>query len=379
MGFFNTVFSFIMSAIITVQAALSLPVLSINFKVNTEPAVFESGDGMYTVIWSTTRPGSGYLTYTYDGKDYTVYDEIGGNVLTLDTIHAVRVPKQHIDNNEFVYHSQYIGAKLAYSAVKGKTIDSEPVKFKGYNGEKEINALVLSDIHANPYPAEKAAANFEAEPSLIILCGDIVGEMVSKSDFLNILTYAHNFSKGEIPVVYARGNHEPRGEFAPEMLKYFRTTSGGLYYTFNYGPLWSVVLDGGEDKEDNHPEYSGLVDFRSYIAQETKWLANITPDEDSAYKLCIVHQPAMDSIDGSHWLEMLGEMGIDASVSGHLHRFDLHFYDGSVPFRRMVTGGKNGNNGFIATMLTFTDGKIRAAAYNDNGELIADEYFSLQK
>ena len=376
MTIFSKIISFFTSMIIALQAALSLPVLSLNFKFDVEAAVFESGDGMYTVMWSTTRPGSGFVTYEYDGQDYTAYDEIGGNILTLDTVHAVRVPKQHIDNNEFVYHSQYVGAKLAYNAVKGKTIDSKPVKFKGYNGQKAVNALILSDIHAEPKPAAKAAAYFDAEPDLLIFCGDIVSEMVTKDDFLNILQYAHDFSGGVIPVAYARGNHEPRGEFSPELVKYFRTTTGGLYYTFNYGPVWSVVLDSGEDKEDSHEEYSGLVDFRPYIKAETEWLKNVEPD-DSQYKICVVHKPLMDDLDGKQWLGILADKGIDASISGHLHRFDLHFYDGSVPYQRMVTGGKDGSSsGYIATMLTFADGRIRAVAYNDKGNLMADEYFN---
>lgn len=375
----NKIISFLSVALLTVQSVLPIPTFSLNFKFDVEAAVFESGDGMYTVMWSTTRPGTGYVTYTFEGQDYTVYDEIGGNVLTLDTIHAVRVPKAHIDNNEFVYHSQYIRAKLAYSAIKGKTIDSKPVKFKGYNGQKAVSALVLSDIHGDPAPVRKAISNFDDEPDLLILCGDIMSEMVYKTDFLSIIEYAHEFSEGVIPVAYARGNHEPRGEFAPEMIKYFRTTTGGLYYTYNYGPVWSVVLDGGEDKEDSHEEYSGLVDFRSYVAAETKWLEGVKAD-DSQYKIAIVHKPNMDDLDGGKWFGMLSDIGIDASISGHFHRLELHFYDGSYPFRRLITGGKDDKNGgFIATMLTFENGGIKAVSYNDSGKLMADEYLTLNK
>ncbi len=371
----SKIISLLSTAIILIESALSLPVLSLNFKFDRQASVFESGDGMYTVIWSTTRPGSGYVTYSYGGKDYTVYDEIGGNILTLDTVHAVRVPKAHIDGNSYTYHSQYVATKLAYSAIKGKTIDSEAVNFKGYSG-REINALVLSDIHANPAPAEKAVAGFKTEPSFIILCGDIVSGMEKKSDFLNILDYAYLFSKGEIPVVYARGNHEPRGEYAPEMLKYFRTSQNGLYYTFNYGPIWSVVLDAGEDKEDSHPEYSGLVDFRAYVAEETEWLSGIEADDSAEYKLCIVHKPDFDDLDGEKWPDILSGLGIQASISGHYHKLNLHFQEGSTPFYRLITGGKSGNSDFIATMLTFANGEMKALSINNKGEICADEAFT---
>lgn len=37
------------------------------------PGVYEMGDG-YAVIWATNFSGTGYIKYTYQGKQYTVYD-----------------------------------------------------------------------------------------------------------------------------------------------------------------------------------------------------------------------------------------------------------------------------------------------------------------
>lgn len=346
-------------------------------RIVTPASVFESGDDMYTVIWTTDKPGSGYITYTYNGTEYTANDQVGGNIRSLDTIHAVRVPKAHLDGNTYVYHSERVIKKEAYSAVKGVTVDSEPVKFKGYAGEEQINALVLSDIHGKPEKAKKAADNFTEAPSFLILNGDIVSHVVTKDEFIQILEYANLFSGGAIPVVYARGNHEPRGEYASEMLQYFRTSTGGLYYTFTYGPIWSVVLDAGEDKEDSHKEYNGLVDFRSYIAEETKWLENVTPEEDADIKLCISHKPELNDLDGSTWFDMLADMDIDALLSGHFHRLELHFYDGSQPYHRMITGGESEEYGFIATMLTFRGKTMHAKCYDMNGNIKADEDLAL--
>lgn len=50
--------------------------------------------------------------------------------------------------------------------------------------------------------------------------------MVTKDNFINILKYTYLFSEGKIPVAYARGNHEPRGEFAADLPACFRTTTG---------------------------------------------------------------------------------------------------------------------------------------------------------
>ena len=88
----------------------------------------------------------------------------------------------------------------------------------------------------------------------------------------DILGNAAYLSKGEYPVVYVRGNHETRGEFAAHLRDYFPTDTNELYFTFRYGPVSAVVIDSGEDKADDHYEYSGLVDFESYRQQEFDWL-----------------------------------------------------------------------------------------------------------
>ncbi|MCQ2463237.1 MAG: metallophosphoesterase [Clostridia bacterium] len=377
MGIITKIISFLTSLIISFQALCSLPVLNKNFGFDVKSIVFESGDEMYTVMWTTTKPGSGYVTYTYDGKEYTVYDQVGGVVRSLDTIHAVRVPKKHLDNNTYIYHSQYVGTKQAYTAVLGKTIDSEPVSFAGYNGEEEIKALVIADVHDDAIPWKMAMEHFTETPSIIILDGDIASKMENEDNFKNILRYAHLFSDGKIPVAYARGNHEPRGEYASEMLQYFRTSTGGLYYTFNYGPLWAVVLDSGEDKEDGHEEYSGLVNFRKYIEDETKWLSDVKAP-GALYQIAVVHKPSLDDLDGEKWIGMLGEIGIDAAISGHLHRLDLHFCEGTAPFYRFVTGPVNGYNA-VASMFTFSGGNIKVESLNWAGITLANESFAVSR
>ena len=71
---------------------------------------------MYTVIWSTSLPGTGWVTYTYEGEEYVVKDLQNSAVRTTDMIHSVRVPKAHLDHNTYTYSSQHIGTRRAYVA-----------------------------------------------------------------------------------------------------------------------------------------------------------------------------------------------------------------------------------------------------------------------
>lgn len=371
--FIRTILSGLIIAFQVLQGIFGMPLDTLVFNFETQPIVFETGDDMYTVMWTTTKCGTGKVTYTYNGTEYTATDHVGGNIRFNDKIHSVRVPKKHLDNNTYTVSSQLIPFKGAYSAVKGKTITSEPINFKGYNNQEAVNALILSDIHGITEAMFKAVASFEEKPDIIILNGDIADHMMTKEQFLQILDISRELSKGETPVVYARGNHEPRGAYASEFVAYFKTSTGNLYYTFNYGPVWAVVLDCGEDKPDDHAEYSGLADFSTYINTETQWLKNLSPDttEITKYRLCITHNTAIRDEYGNDWTPELERLEIDDAIFGHLHRLDLRFSEGKTSFSQHVTGGKNGD-GFIATMMTFSDDRITFVSKDETGAICGE-------
>lgn len=375
----NMIVDVIVSAVLVINSALFLPLNTILFRIDTEASVFESGDDMYTVIWSTSLPGTGYVTYTYEGKEYTVKDVENAAIRTTDTIHSVRVPKKHLDNNTYSYHSQQVGTKRAYVAVKGITVSSDPVKFRGYSGQSEINALIISDIHENPFPVDKAIKNFSKPADLVVMNGDAVSYMTSAYKFKQVLRYAHRFSDGTVPIVYTRGNHENRGEYGAEVVNIFKTTTGGLYYTCRYGPIQILALDSGEDKPDSDWTYSGLVDSTSYIAQETEWMKSVTLDENAQYRVCFAHMPSIANRYGFNWIEPLTDMDIDIFVGAHKHRINFEYNKDKAPFYQMIDGGKIDDNSYMATMLTFSNGQIKAVCYDDENNLRGEHTYIINR
>lgn len=349
-------------------------------KITVEASVFQCSQDSYAIIWATNRKGSGKVTYTYEGVDYTVNDSTLGNINTLETVHTVVVPKKHLDGNTYRYHSQHIVAKGGYHAIKGGTVSSAPVSFKGYNGQKKINVLSISDVHNNLPPAEGAAKGLGEKADLVVLNGDISSTLVTKKDFVSsVLVTANRFSKGEIPVAYNRGNHETRGQFAPRICRYFPYMTGGLYFAFSYGPLWALVLDSGEDKEDSHVEYSGLVDFENYIAQETRWLRSLPTDsaKDSVFAVAFSHIPDIRPLHSCDWQAELERLGVQLLVAGHTHKLEIDSdYNKSASFKTVVSGGKNSNEkiNFIASMFTFdvAEKKVSLVSCSTYGEKLAD-------
>lgn len=375
----NMALNVIISAIMVIQSVIALPFNTALFFIDTEASVFESGDEMYTVIWSTSLPGTGWVTYTYDGAEYVVKDLQNSAVRTEDTVHSVRVPKAHLDHNTYTYSSQQIGTRRAYVAVKGRTVTSDPVEFKGYAGQEQINMLVLSDIHENPYNAQKAVDNFTLQPDLLVLNGDLVSYMTSVLKFKQILSYAHRFSGGTIPVIYTRGNHENRGTYGPEAVDIFKTSTRGQYFTCSYGPISLLCLDSGEDKDDSDWTYAGLVDSTSYIAEETEWMKTLSPDEDADYRVVIAHMPNINNRYGFNWVPILTDLKTDLFIGGHKHRLNFEYRRQNVPFCQMLDGGKTNDDGFIATMLTFGGGEIRGIAYDDQGNLAGQHTYVIER
>jgi protein involved in ribonucleotide reduction len=93
------------------------------------------------------KKATGYVTYCFQNQIYTVYDADSGIINTHETIHMVKIPKSHLDNNSYQVHSQYVIFKYSYLAIKGKTVSTSKIQFQGYSGQTEINFLILSDIH----------------------------------------------------------------------------------------------------------------------------------------------------------------------------------------------------------------------------------------
>lgn len=339
-------------------------------KIKVSPSVFDMGNENYCIIFATSLKGSGYVKYTIGGKEKIVWDTTSGTISTHDTVHKVIVPKEELRGNTYVVGSQFVPYKLGYSAIKGNTVESDPIKFRGEEKDDGIRLLTITDIHEMKDSVKQALEYFTEDYDMLILLGDIVSDFSNKGRFTDHVLYNAAFiSRGEIPVVYARGNHETRGEYASQMLKYFPTNTGELYYTFDFGGLSAIVLDPGEDKEDDHVEYSGLVDFSSYRKQQFNWINSLKPEDFTGrYKIVFSHEPRLTDHFGVNWASPLAALGFDLITGGHLHRSE--FIEGSVP--SFVACGKY-KDGWAASSLTLENGTIRMLTINTEGEIVLDK------
>lgn len=346
-----------------------------NIKITVEPAVFDCGNEYYAVVWATSTKGSGYVKYTYNGEEKVLWDVSTGIVKTDDTVHSVLVPKKELQGNKYKVGSQYIGFKFGYETVLGKTVESEEYSFKGIPKEDGIKILSISDIHYMEKEMKKSLEYFTETPDFVVMLGDITSTLETKIQFEDyFLTDAAYLSKSVVPVVYTRGNHETRGEFGAELINYLPTETGNFYYTFDFGSLSAVVLDSGEDKEDNHEEYDGLIQFEEYRNKEYEWLTSLEKSEfeNSRYKLTFCHDPKISDYFGKDWNAPLVNLGMDLIVGGHYHKSE--FIDGELPI--FLDCGKDTDDVWAASMITLENDTIHMLTIDNSGNTLLDKTIS---
>ena len=309
----------VVTAAISLLFSTTLPFSANEFTAN--PSVFEYGADTYCVIWATSKKGTGYLRYTYDGEEKTVWDEALGLVKTDDTIHRVFVPKEELRDNDYCVGSQHVVFQFADKAWKGKSIESKQFHFRGVEKEDDIRILCVSDIHQAEERLHRSVSQLTYTPDLIALLGDVTSWMETKTQFTErLLGNAAYLSGSEIPVIYAKGNHETRGEFGAQMANYLPRSTDGFYYTFDFGGLSAVMLDTVENTDDNHEQFAGLSDFDAYRLKELAWINTLQADDFTGrYKIVFTHIPGIQNYADQNWAKPFADLGFDIVIGGHLH------------------------------------------------------------
>ena len=349
------------------------------YEITSTPMVIDNGE-KYSIVFSTNDNGTGYAEYTYDGKDYKVFDNTGGR-LNEGKIHSVTVPYEHLRNNTYSVGSTRVIEAFSYGSRTGKTVYSPEYNFT-YNSTDNQTWLVISDWHTYLDRAYSAIDNLARDYDGVVLLGDASpGVDFEEQVVTNTVEFGGNVSGGTKPVIYVRGNHETRGSYAEDLPVALGLEQ--LYYTADIGPYSFVVLDSGEDKDDSHIEYGGMTDYNTYRADMIEWLKGVELKNEKVIALSHAWQISSveQELSEAGWAE-LGRLGTRLIISGHEHqcRF-LHESEGRAKeltdkydIIGYIDGGKIGER-YVASMLTLNADGFEIYAIDDNGEVFADENF----
>lgn len=288
----------------------------------TYGAVVYAVEDEYQIVFSTSDSAIAWVEI--DGQNY--YDLYAGSMKSADKVHKIEVPQSVLDEakgyricaKQMIYRGPFGG----YTGPK----ISESYDFRPVDTSDGLDYFALSDVHE---AVDAAASAAEGEWDFIVLLGDLVSMVETEFDAQLANQLAHGITGGECPVIYARGNHEIKGEYAEVLYKYVGARGEDYFYNVTLGDdVFAVVLDMGEDHEDNWWEYYGTAQFDLYRQEQTEMLEDILKDgeyDNYRYRLALCHIPIV-YVDGKfggfrhEWTNLLNEMDIDLCLSGHKHK-----------------------------------------------------------
>lgn len=356
-------------AMVAVTYASLFPVAPYSF--TSGPAVFDDGNGSYSVVFATNDKGTGYVEYNYNGEDVRIFDENNGRKNGQSKIHTVKIPKEELSGNTYKVGSTRVIDELSYGGRLGKTIESDSYTLNDVFDEN-INVLSVSDWHTFNKKAETAVKELGEDYQAVILLGDCAPGLMSENDVADyIVKFAYDLTGGTMPIIYTRGNHETRGTEAVNLSSYLGIDN--FYFTATLGDYDFIVLDSCEDKEDSHPEYSGMVDYKYYRTNMVNWLNDI---ENIYGKKTIAlshdNQICIEEDLSESALNKLDSLNTSLLVSGHWH---IYKFDDSGNIPTLIDGGidSNGKGSYVASMIKLSPEDIKVISTDNKGNNVINE------
>ena len=332
--------------------------------------------------------------------DKVYYDHCNGILRSNTRMHKVELPMHVLDEaKEYTVVYKKMIERLPYFPT------SEPereltVPFRPVPHEGDINIYHIADAHYLVAEPIAAGIFFGEDINLLVLNGDIPNNCGELENLNKMCEIASGVTGGRCPVVFARGNHDTRGMYAEDLPNYIPTMNGRTYYTFRVGCIWGLLLDCGEDKDDDREVYGGTICFHQFREEETEYIKQVVANAEREYaaqgvkhKLVISHigfthisKPPMDIEQEIYdeWSRIVREdIKPDLLLYGHYHRVDIvppgsSFDDRGQPCTAII-GSKpiydheNGHS-FIGCGITLHEDGSKRIVFNDsNGNICRDE------
>ncbi|MDR0705272.1 MAG: metallophosphoesterase [Planctomycetaceae bacterium] len=321
------------------------------FRFDAQPIVFDVGTDKYSVVFATNADAQAYVTYTSNGQLKTVYANDSG-YKTIGKLHAVKIPRSELDGNQYTAHATYVIERLAYGGKLGKTISTKTYTLKNTTNVAEPKIIAASDWHNRLSLLDSVTSHLEQNIDLVIFNGDYADFYVNEQQVIKyFLCGAFKLTKGEIPAIFVRGNHEVRSNEKIEDLgrKIGLTT---MYYQVRRGNNLFTIFDTAESEDTDQWEHDGFYDMAPYFAEQVEWFENLPAPDISVNNIVLMHDPNFTTThDETHanlkqrFKNKANTFNIDFSVSGHSHSWRLNKPDpNNFNFYRIEDGGRNGGN-----------------------------------
>lgn len=287
-----------------------------------DPCVFVIGKE-YEILILVNK--NGIISICIDGKKY--YEDNTGVLSSEKNFAKIRVPQSELDNAKAytVGYRMTINRKGYFSEFGDE--QTKTYSFKPLLKTDDINLYHIADVHYRFELAKKTSTYFGNDLDALLVNGDI-GEVETEENYREVGKFVGDLTRGGLPTVFVRGNHDTRGHLAELYTEYFPAEGKKTYFTFELGPLHGVAFDCGEDKDDSHAEYGGVNAFAPFRQRETDFFKNLERSDKLTF--AIGHIPLPRPNEGEAfmieddtyrvWNTELERINIAFMICGHLHR-----------------------------------------------------------
>ena len=303
--------------------------------MNDLPPLFLAPPAVYAVgsDYQVFVPVSAECTMALQCGERICHDHANGILRSAGRVRRVPIPARELDEaKSFTVILRPIIERKPYFTETGP-VQTLSVRFNPCAPAGAALRLVhVADTHSLIDEAVAAAiAAAPEKPDVLILNGDIPEDCGSEERMLAPHLIAGRISGGAFPCIFSRGNHDLRGVCAERYAELTPTDGGRSYFEFRCGPLWGVVLDLGEDKPDDHPEYGYTVCCSEFRQEQDAWLRRIArrgAPTDALWRIVLCHNPLsfvlpppfdIERALRKRWLRLLGHLRPQAMLTGHLH------------------------------------------------------------
>ncbi len=356
-----------------------------SFEIIGGPYLQNPGETTMTVRWISNRQSRGHVEYgESETTEHRAFSSRNGLVETGPVHKVVLTGLKPGTTYRYRVVSREIEDFYPYNVNFGDIVATREFIFKTPDRQKRsLSFLVFNDIHENVETLRHLMKFNENNPyDYVFFNGDSISHLDDETQIHEALIKpSTSLFASEKPFFLIRGNHETRGAFARHLPRYVGSTENGFYGSFQDANVYFIILDSGEDKEDDHVEYSGLANFEVYRTQQAKWLEKAIEGEaflKAVFRIALIHMPVF--LPGNKqkgvadaerkWGHLLNRGNVDLLIGGHTHESAvIPPREGKNSFPILIGGGSRpGNRTMIR--VTVDETRLKASIIRDDGTVV---------
>ena len=351
----------------------------------TQPYVQNPVNNGITIMWETTIPAYSWVEYGTDKANLKrVRLIIDGQAEFNESIHKIRL--DNLTPGQTYYYrvcSQEILQYKAYSKKFGNIAQSDFYSFTMPEADTDsFTAIIFNDLHQRGNVFQALLKQVEnVNYDFVVFNGDCIDDPANHEQatrFVKLLTESVHGDR--IPTFFMRGNHEIRNAYSIGLRKHLDYVGGKTYGAFNWGDTRIVMLDCGEDKTDDHKEYSGLNDFTQLRHEQVGFLQEELASKafKKADKRILIHHIPLygcDNLCKDLWEPLMKKAPFHVAINAHTHQF-AHHPKGSLGNNYpVIIGGGNSLKNATVMILEKKKRELKIKVLNTEGKILLQEIF----